>query len=118
MFVRLSVCIQFSLFVCFCLYTQKKFLRVRLASDDEEEGEVVGGRSQGIGGEEIQDTQQTKEMEEVRVTCTTVSNGEFSFIGLCACSLGVGQCMICGFIHKCFHCCSIILSSPTYAGFW
>ena len=91
LFALIKVC----LFICFCLYTQKKFLRVRLASDDEEEGEVVGG-SQGTGGEEVQDTQQTKEMEEVRITFTTVSNGEFSFIGLYACNLGVGQCTICG----------------------
>ena len=79
--------VLFVLFVCLfvCLYTQKKFLRVRLASDDEEGEEVKG--SQGTGGEELQDTQQTKEMEEVKIG----TNGRFSFIGLCACNLGIGN---------------------------
>ena len=72
--------------MCVCLYTQKKFLRVRLASDDEEGEEVRG--SQGAGGEELQDTQQTKEMEEVKIG-TNMQNGWFSFIGLCACNLGI-----------------------------
>ena len=81
---------------------QKKFLRVRLASDDEE-GEEVGG-SQGAGGEESQDTQQTKEMEEVKIG-TNIQNGRFSFIGLCACNLGIGNVRRGFLIHKCLHCC-------------
>ena len=50
----------------FCLSLQKKFLRVRLASDDEEEeGESVGVSGE-VGGGEVGATRQTKEMEEVR----------------------------------------------------
>lgn len=49
----------------FSVSLQKKFLRVRLASDDEEEeGESVGV-SGDVGGGEVGTTRQTKEMEEV-----------------------------------------------------
>ena len=51
----------------FSVSLQKKFLRVRLASDDEEEEGESLGVSGDVGGGEVGATRQTKEMEEVEL---------------------------------------------------